>query len=312
MSLWLDSSPLKVQATVPNRLFGPVDARDRAKACRFEDDDAAARNIRVYPSYVVNIGRIRRDVNPGPNAVFPECSGKFGRAIPHQGREAGGDGELRPPPSLHGCSRTISCVPQQNPRKLMTDPTAEIPPELFARLARPTVRLSGSIDEAAAASFLSQVLPTLDVPGSIVVELFSSGGEAEVGRRLAQEVRLLRQAHGRDMWFLGKTLVASAAVTFMAAFPRDRRWLTRDTTLLIHGRRMMRNGHLEGPLGSCRRVLEEIIADIDNGLRVEDEGFAELIVGSAVSLDDIRRRSYGGWYLSASQALEPGLVAGLV
>jgi hypothetical protein len=29
--------------------------------------------------------------------------------------------------------------------------------------------------------------------------------------------------------------------------------------------------HLEGPLGSCRRVLEEIIADIDNGLRVEDE-----------------------------------------
>ena len=95
---------------------------------------------------------------------------------------------------LRGCSGTISRVPPQNPRKLMTDPTAEIPPELFARLARPTVRLSGSIDEAAAASFLSQVLPTLDVPGSIVVELFSSGGEAEVGRRLAQEVRLLRQA----------------------------------------------------------------------------------------------------------------------
>ena len=70
------------------------------------------------------------------------------------------------------------------------------------------------------------------------------------------------------MWFLGKTLVASA-VTFMAAFPRDRRWLTRDTTLLIHGRRMMCNAHLEGPLGSCRRVLEEIIAGIDNGLRVE-------------------------------------------
>jgi len=182
VSLWLDSSPLKVQATVPNRLFGPVDARDRAKACRFEDDDAAARNIRVYPSYVVNIGRIRRDVNPGPNAVFPERSGKFGRAIPHQRREAGGDGESGPPPSLRGCSRTISCVPQQNQRKLMTDPTAEIPPELFARLARPTVRLSGSIDEAAAASFLSQVLPTLDVPGSIVVELFSSGGEAELGR----------------------------------------------------------------------------------------------------------------------------------
>lgn len=194
----------------------------------------------------------------------------------------------------------------------MINLTAEIPAELLARLARPTVRLSGSIDEAAVASFLNQLLPVLDVPGSIVVELFSSGGDAEVGRRLAQEVRLLRQVHSRDMWFLGKTFVASAAVTVMAAFPRERRWLTRDTTLLIHGRRMMRNVHLEGPLGSCRRVLEELIADIDNGLRVEDEGFAELIVGSAVSLDDIRRKSYGGWYLSGAQALELGLVAGLV
>ena len=56
----------------------------------------------------------------------------------------------------------------------------EIPPELFARLAHPTVRLSGSIDEATAASFLSEVLPVLGVPGSIVVELFSSGGAVEV------------------------------------------------------------------------------------------------------------------------------------
>jgi hypothetical protein len=36
---------------------------------------------------------------------------------------------------------------------------------------------------------------------------------------------------------------------------------------------------------------------------VEDEGLAELIVGSAVTLDNIRRRSYGGWFLSAAQAL---------
>jgi hypothetical protein len=98
---------------------------------------------------------------------------------------------------------------------MMTE-SMEIPPELFARLAHPTVRLSGSIDEATAASFLIQVLPVLEVPGSIVVELFSSGGAVEV-----EEVRILRQAHGRDMWFLSKSLVVSAAVTIMAGFPRD-------------------------------------------------------------------------------------------
>ncbi|HEX3954256.1 MAG TPA: ATP-dependent Clp protease proteolytic subunit [Stellaceae bacterium] len=194
----------------------------------------------------------------------------------------------------------------------MSNPTVAIPPVLSARLAQPTVRLAGTLDDMAVAAFLSQLVPVLEVPGSIVIELFSSGGDAEVGRRLAEEIRLLRQVHGRDVWFLGKTLVASAAVTFMAGFARDRRWLTRDTTLLIHGRRMMRNVHLEGPLGSCRRVLEEIIADIDNGLRVEEQGFAELTEGSAVTMEEIRRRAYGGWYLSAAEALNLGLVAGLI
>jgi ATP-dependent protease ClpP protease subunit len=65
---------------------------------------------------------------------------------------------------------------------------------------------------------------------------------------------LLRQEHGRDVWFLGKTLVASAGVTVMAAFPKAKRWLTRDSALLIHGRRMVKDLHLEGPLGSCRRA----------------------------------------------------------
>jgi ATP-dependent protease ClpP protease subunit len=194
----------------------------------------------------------------------------------------------------------------------MNQPDIQIPPELAARLAHPTVRLSGAVDEQMSNAFLSQVSPILETPGSIVVELFSSGGDADVGRRLAEEVRLLRHVHGRDMWFLGKTLVASAAVTIMAAFPRERRWLTRDTTVLVHGRRLRRDVHLEGPLGSCRRVLEEMIADIDNGLRIEDEGFAELVAGSGVTLDDVRRSAYGGWYLSARQALDIGLVAGLV
>ena len=29
-------------------------------------------------------------------------------------------------------------------------------------------------------------------------------------------------------------------------------------------------------------------------------------------MEEIRRRSYGGWYLTAPQALELGLVAGLI
>ena len=174
---------------------------------------------------------------------------------------------------------------------------------------------SGCRDRSAtqwSSSFFDQLLPVLAVEGAILVELFTDGGDAEIGRRLAEEVRLLRQQHGRDMWFLGKTLVASAGVTIMAAFPKDRRWLTSDAALLIHGRRMTKDLHLEGPLGSCRRVLEEMIADIDHGLRLEERGFAELIEGSDVDAEEVARRAYGGWYLSAEEALSRGLIAGLI
>jgi len=189
---------------------------------------------------------------------------------------------------------------------------AMMPEEIRARLAHATIRLSGSVHHPMVTSFFDQLLPVLAVEGAILVELFTDGGDAEIGRRLAEEVRLLRQQHGRDMWFLGKTLVASAGVTIMAAFPKDRRWLTSDTALLIHGRRMTKDLHLEGPLGSCRRVLEEMIADIDHGLRLEQRGFTELIEGSGVDAEEIGRRAYGGWYLSAEEALSRALVAGLI
>ena len=55
-----------------------------------------------------------------------------------------------------------------------------------------------------------------------------------------------------------------------------------------------------------------MIADIDHGLRLEEQGFAELIEGSNVKADEIAHRAYGGWYLSAEEAFSWGLVAGLV
>jgi len=58
-------------------------------------DDAPARQHRVDPSHVVNTDRIRRDVNPGPNAMFQSAVVSSG-AHSSSGREAVGDGEARP------------------------------------------------------------------------------------------------------------------------------------------------------------------------------------------------------------------------
>jgi hypothetical protein len=58
-------------------------------------DDAPARQHRVDPSHVANTDRIRRDVNPGPNAMFQSAVVSSG-AHSSSGREAVGDGEARP------------------------------------------------------------------------------------------------------------------------------------------------------------------------------------------------------------------------
>jgi hypothetical protein len=58
--------------------------------------------------------------------------------------------------------------------------------------------------------------------------------------------------------------------------------------------------------------LEEMIADIDHGLRLEEQGFVALIGGTRVGAEEITRRAYSGWYLTGEDALSWGLVAGLV
>jgi ATP-dependent protease ClpP protease subunit len=196
-------------------------------------------------------------------------------------------------------------------RSAMNRPATILPDALSEGLCRPAVRLLGSIDQPSATSFLDQ-LAAAPQTDPILVEVFSSGGDADLGRRLGQEVRLLREILGRDLWFLGKTLVASAAVTLMAAFPTSRRWLSADTTLLIHGRRISKDMHLDGPLAGCRRVIEEVIADIDNGLRLEKEDFTRLIAESTISLEEIEAQACGGWHLTAREALERGLVRGVL
>jgi ATP-dependent protease ClpP protease subunit len=190
--------------------------------------------------------------------------------------------------------------------------TNSIPEVVAAGLVTPGIRIYGALDDVAVTAFLGQLGGNDPNSGPLLIELDSTGGDADAGRRIAEEIRLAQEFAGLEVWCLGKTRVASAAVTIMAAVPPQRRWLTRDTTLLIHGRRMTRDVHLDGPLDGCRRMLAEIISDIDQGLRCEEDGFALLVKSAPLSVSQVRDKAYDGWYLTASEALNLGLVAGVV
>lgn len=170
----------------------------------------------------------------------------------------------------------------------------------------------GEVDDALFAAFNDQFLAAADGPDPIVMELTTVGGDADVGRRIAADIRLFRERTGRNPLFFGKTTVFSAGATIMAGFRRDDRWLDRHGVLMVHCRKLTKTLELSNFLRAERPRVEALLAEIDLGIKVQTWGFEELIAGSDVGLEELEERAAENWYLTAEQALQRGLIAGVV
>ena len=107
--------------------------------------------------------------------------------------------------------------------------------------------------------------------GPVIFELSTSGGDADIGRRIAQEIRQWRNEKA-DLYFLGKSFVYSAGVTIMGAFDRSHRFLSPDCELLIHERKLKKTLRLDGALRACAAVVKNTLAEIQSGERLERDG----------------------------------------
>ena len=179
---------------------------------------------------------------------------------------------------------------------------------LQTALRSPGLRLHGVIDD----SWIDRLLAASESAEDalFVVEVTTTGGDAEIGRRLALEIRHWR-ARGGPIAFLGKTCVYSAGVVFMTGFAPEDRWLSEDCWLLVHERQMTTEIKLDGPLRACADQLRKVTAEVEAGLVLEQEGFNDLAAGSHLSFDDIARRARDNWYVSPEKAVGMGLAAGL-
>ncbi|MBX9459823.1 MAG: ATP-dependent Clp protease proteolytic subunit [Brevundimonas sp.] len=181
-----------------------------------------------------------------------------------------------------------------------------------SELLTPQVRLYGEVGDTMLAAFLDQMDKARAGPGPIVVELTTPGGDADVGRRIAAEIRLMRERTGRAPLFFGKTAVYSAGATIMAGFRREDRWMDRQAVLMIHCRKLAKTLELSNFLADERPRVEALLAEIDLGLKVQTWDFEALIEGSDVQLEELERCARENWYIDASEALKRGLIAGVV
>jgi ATP-dependent protease ClpP protease subunit len=98
----------------------------------------------------------------------------------------------------------------------------------------------------------------------------------------------------------------------MSFFARENRYLTRGTRLMIHERIMSCSIDINGPLTSCVASVQAKLNELEASIAIQNEGFAHLVLGSRVSLEEVLRRAPSNWYLEANEALELGLIEAVI
>jgi ATP-dependent protease ClpP protease subunit len=188
------------------------------------------------------------------------------------------------------------------------DPTPLQPADFKA----PAILLSGEVDYEMYGHFRDQ-LSSAPEAGLIVVELSTLGGDPEVARMMGEDVRFHSDVGpDRRFVFLGKAAIYSAGTTFMSFFVRENRYLTRGTRLMVHERRLVKKLKIDGPLSTCIADVEATLNEIRGSIDIQNEGFANLIRGSSVTMEELLRRAPSNWYIEAAEAQALGLVHGVI
>jgi len=181
------------------------------------------------------------------------------------------------------------------------------------QLGKPDIRLHGQVDDAMLDLFIAQLDAVREKQGPVLVEITTLGGDAEIGERIAENIRIAQEYFGMDMYLLGVTTVYSAGITIMSAFSAQKRFLSKSTTLLIHERRMDHSLQLTGPLRICEALAQDALAEIRTSQRLQNETFERLMRGSDLSAEAVLQQvAKADWYLPATEAVRLKLVAGLI
>ncbi len=174
------------------------------------------------------------------------------------------------------------------------------------------ISLLGEIDDEMVNTLREQLREAEGHRNDLTLEISTPGGDPEAARRMVLEIDLARERlQPRRLLFLGKTYVYSAGVTLMAAFPRENRFLAPDAILLIHGRQLERTLQISGPMRASRAEVQALLNEIDSGVELEEQNFQRLIATSDVTMEELLEKAGCNWYLSAREAWQRGLVAGI-
>jgi hypothetical protein len=181
-----------------------------------------------------------------------------------------------------------------------------------ADFTSPLARLSGPVDYAMYDNFRGQ-LDRAPTQGLVVIELSTLGGDPEVARMMGEDVRFRTDLNPACRYvFLGKAAIYSAGTTFMSFFLKANRYLTRGARLMVHERLISKTLQINGPLTSCVATVRGVLNEIEASIGIQNEGFANLVLGSNVTLEQVIERAPDNWYIEAQEAQALGLIEAVI
>lgn len=176
----------------------------------------------------------------------------------------------------------------------------------------PAILLSGQVNDDMYRDFRRQLDKAADQE-LVVVELSTLGGDPEVARMMGEDIRFHSEiTPQRRFVFLGKAAIYSAGTAFMSFFARCNRYLTRGTRLMIHERKLSKELKINGPLTTCIATVTATLHEIEASIAIQNEGFANLIAGSSVTMEDVLEKAPSNWYIEADDAKRLGLIEGVI
>ena len=81
---------------------------------------------------------------------------------------------------------------------------------------------------------------------------------------------------------------------------------------MIHERKMTKTISIDGPLTTCVNNLQATLNEIEASIQIQNEGFANLIQGSALSMDQVLQKAPENWYIEANEAHALGLIQAVI
>ena len=81
---------------------------------------------------------------------------------------------------------------------------------------------------------------------------------------------------------------------------------------MIHERLMNSTITLNGPLNTLTPLLKAKLNEIEDSIRIQEEGFADLVRGTQVTLEQLKAKAPDNWYIEAEEARRLGLVLDII